>query len=36
MELIAVAQASQLRLEDRLDAEEMGMLIHLLQKLSED
>ena len=35
MELIAVAQASQLRLEDRLGPQEMGMLIHLLRRLSE-
>jgi len=34
MELIAVAQASQLRLESRLGPEEMGMLIHLLRRLS--
>jgi 3-hydroxy-9,10-secoandrosta-1,3,5(10)-triene-9,17-dione monooxygenase reductase component len=34
MELIAVAQASQLRLESRLEPEEMGMLIHLLRRLS--
>jgi 3-hydroxy-9,10-secoandrosta-1,3,5(10)-triene-9,17-dione monooxygenase reductase component len=34
MELIAVAQASQLRLESRLAPEEMGMLMHLLRRLS--
>ena len=35
-ELIAVAQATQLKLEDRLEAEEMGVLMHLLRKLSEE
>jgi 3-hydroxy-9,10-secoandrosta-1,3,5(10)-triene-9,17-dione monooxygenase reductase component len=35
MELIAVAQASQLRLEGRLEPQEMGVLIHLLRRLSE-
>jgi len=34
MELIAVAQASQLRLESRLGPQEMGMLIHLLRRIS--
>ncbi|NBB50410.1 hypothetical protein GVN24_19225 [Rhizobium sp. CRIBSB] len=35
-ELVAVAQASQLRLEGRLEPEEMSMLLSLLQKLSAD
>ena len=34
MELVAVAQASQLRLEDRLSPEDMRALVHLLGKLS--
>ena len=35
-ELVAVAQASQLRLEGRLQPEEMSMLLALLQKMSGD
>lgn len=35
-ELVAVAQASQLRLESRLQPEEMSMLLSLLQKMSGD